>query len=93
MQSVLKTKSATNAFAENAEIIYQDLLQYLIPIMAVIDVMPRQTNEHALWRSLGGIIDEYAKNPFILEKLTEIGTGSIPFASHSLEVFTQSIIC
>ena len=69
MQSVLKTKSATNAFAENAEIIYQDLLQCLIPIMAVIDVMPRQTNEHALWRSLGGIIDEYAKNPFILEKL------------------------
>ena len=26
MQSVLKTKSATNAVAENAEMIYQDLL-------------------------------------------------------------------
>ncbi|MCQ2581398.1 MAG: hypothetical protein MJ170_00240 [Alphaproteobacteria bacterium] len=69
VQSILKTKSATNAFAENAEIIYQDLLNSLIPIMAELNVMPRQTNEHALWRSLGGIIDEYAKNPFVLEKL------------------------
>ena len=69
MQSTLKTKSATNAFAENAEIIYQDLLNNLIPIMAEIDVMPRQTNEHPLWRSIGGIIDEYSKNPFVLEKL------------------------
>lgn len=69
MQSVLKTKSATNAVAENAEIIYQDLLQKLIPIMAAINVMPRNTNEHPLWRALGGILDEYAKNPFALEKL------------------------
>ena len=43
MQSVLKTKSATNAVAENAEMIYQDLLQNLIPIMAAISVMPRNT--------------------------------------------------
>jgi len=69
MQSVLKNKSATNAVAENAEMIYQDLLQNLIPIMATIDVMPRNTNEHPLWRALGGIMDEYAKNPFALEKL------------------------
>ena len=69
MQSVLKTKSATNAVAENAEIIYQDLLQSLIPIMAAINVMPRNTTEHPLWRALGGIMDEYAKNPFALEKL------------------------
>lgn len=69
MQSVLKIKSATNAVAENAEMIYQDLLQNLIPIMAAIDVMPRNTNEHPLWRALGGIMDEYAKNPFALEKL------------------------
>lgn len=69
MQAVLKTKSATNAVAENAEIIYQDLLQNLIPIMAAISVMPRNTNEHPLWRALGGIMDEYAKNPFALEKL------------------------
>ncbi len=69
IQSVLKNKSATNAVAENAEMIYQDLLQNLIPIMAAIDVMPRNTNEHPLWRALGGIMDEYAKNPFALEKL------------------------
>ena len=69
MQSILKTKSATNAVAENAELIYQDLLQSLIPVMAAIDVMPRNTSEHPLWRALGGILDEYAKNPFALEKL------------------------
>jgi len=69
IQSVLKNKSATNAVAENAEMIYQDLLQSLIPIMAAIDIMPRNTPEHALWRALGGIMDEYAKNPFALEKL------------------------
>ena len=69
MQSVLRNKSATNAVAENAEIVYQDLLQNLIPIMAAISVMPRNTSEHPLWRALGGIMDEYAKNPFALEKL------------------------
>ena len=69
IQSVLKNKSATNAVAENAEIIYQDLLQNLIPIMASIDVMPRNTQEHPLWRALGGIMDEYGQNPFALEKL------------------------
>lgn len=69
IQSVLKNKSATNAVAENAEMIYQDLLQNLIPIMAAVDIMPRNTAEHPLWRALGGIMDEYAKNPFTLEKL------------------------
>lgn len=69
IQTVLKNKSATNAITENAEIIYQDLLQSLIPIMAAIDVMPRNTPEHQLWRALGGIMDEYGKNPFALEKL------------------------
>ena len=69
MQAVLKNKYATNAVAENAEMIYQDLLQSLIPIMAAIDIMPRNTPEHPLWRALGGILDEYAKNPFALEKL------------------------
>jgi hypothetical protein len=69
MQTVLKSKYATNVVTENAEMIYQDLLQNLIPIMAAIDIMPRQTAEHPLWRALGGIMDEYAKNPFTLEKL------------------------
>lgn len=69
MQSILKSKYATNVVTENAEMIYQDLLQNLIPIMAAIDIMPRATAEHPLWRALGGILDEYAKNPFALEKL------------------------
>lgn len=69
MQSILKNKYATNAVAENAEMVYQDMLQNLIPAMAAIDVMPRATSEHPLWRALGGIMDEYAANPFTLEKL------------------------
>lgn len=69
IQNILKNRMSVNDTADKAEIIYQDLLQDLIPIMATIDVMPRQTTEHPLWRALGGIMDEYAKNPFVLEKL------------------------
>lgn len=69
IQNVLKNKFSVNETTEKAEIIYQDLLQDLIPIMATMDVMPRTTAEHPLWRALGGIMDEYAKNPFVLEKL------------------------
>ena len=69
IQNILKNKASVNETTEKAEIIYQDLLQDLIPIMAAIDVMPRTTSEHPLWRALGGIMDEYAKNPFVLEKL------------------------
>ena len=69
IQNVLKNRMSVNETTDKAEIIYQDLLQNLIPIMAAIDVMPRTTSEHPLWRALGGIMDEYAKNPFILEKL------------------------
>lgn len=69
IQSMLNSKSATNAVAEHAEMIYQDLLQNLIPILAALDIMPRNTSEHPLWRTLGGLLDEYAKNPFVMEKL------------------------
>lgn len=69
IQTILKNKFSVNETTDKAEIIYQDLLQDLIPIMATIDVMPRTTSEHPLWRALGGIMDEYAKNPFVLEKL------------------------
>ena len=69
IQNMLKNKSATNAVAEHAEMIYQDLLQNLIPILAALDIMPRNTSEHPLWRTLGGLLDEYAKNPFVMEKL------------------------
>lgn len=69
IRNILKNKIAVNETTDKAEIIYQDLLQDLIPVMAAIDVMPRTTSEHPLWRALGGIMDEYAKNPFVLEKL------------------------
>lgn len=69
MQNVLKNKISVDETTDKAEIIYQDLLQDLIPIMAAMDVMPRSSSEHPLWRALGGIMDEYAKNPFVLEKL------------------------
>ncbi|MBO4583298.1 MAG: hypothetical protein J5714_04570 [Alphaproteobacteria bacterium] len=69
MQNTLRNKSATNAVAEHAEMIYQDLLQNLIPILAALDIMPRNTSEHPLWRTLGGLLDEYAANPFVMEKL------------------------
>lgn len=69
IQSVLKNRITVNETTEKAEIIYQSLLEDLIPIMAAIDVMPRTTTEHPLWRALGGIKDAYAKNPFVLEKL------------------------
>jgi len=72
IQNVLKNKASVNETTDKAEIIYQDLLQDLIPIMAAIDVMPRTTSEHPLWRALGGIMDEYAKNPFVLEKLRRV---------------------
>lgn len=68
-QQTLKNKFSVGETTDKAEIIYQDLLQDLVPIMAAIDVMPRTTSEHPLWRALGGIMDEYAKNPFVLEKL------------------------
>lgn len=69
MQQILKNKFSVGETTDKAEIIYQDLLQDLISIMAAIDIMPRNTSEHPLWRALGGIMDEYAKNPFVLEKL------------------------
>jgi len=69
MQNTLKSKTATNSVAQHAEMIYQDLLQHLIPVLASLDIMPRNTSEHPLWRTLGGLLDEYAKNPFVMEKL------------------------
>ncbi len=69
IKGTLNTKHATNVITENSEMIYQDLLQNMIPIMASLDIMPRATSEHSLWRSVGGMLDEYAKNPYTLEKL------------------------
>ena len=69
LRDILKNRFSINETTDKAEIIYQDLLQDLTSIMASIDVMPRTTSEHPLWRALGGIMDEYAKNPYVLEKL------------------------
>ena len=66
----IKTKTKSDAIIENSELFYQNLLQNLIPLMASIDVMPRESSEeHPLWRSLGAIMDNYAQNPFTLEKI------------------------
>ncbi|MCL2331637.1 MAG: hypothetical protein FWC61_03785 [Proteobacteria bacterium] len=69
MRDALRDRAATGAIAENAEIVYQDLVQNLTPVMAELDIKPRDTAEHLLWRTLGGLIDEYGKNPFVLEQL------------------------
>lgn len=66
----IKNKANSDSLIENSELVYQNLLQNLIPLMASIDVMPRETQEeHPLWRSLGAIMDSYAQNPFTLEKI------------------------
>jgi hypothetical protein len=72
IHAALKSKSATNAVAENAEIVYQDLLQHITPLLAAGAVQPRESSEHALWRALGGLMDEYARNPFVLENLRRL---------------------
>ncbi len=71
MQNTLKSRSATNAFAQNSEIMYQDLLQQLIPITAAVGICPRETPEHPLWQWAGGLMDEYAKNPYVLEQIRQ----------------------
>lgn len=71
MQNALKSRAATNAFTQNAEIIYQDLLQQLIPIASTAGVEPRKTPEHPLWQWAGGLMDEYSKNPYVLEQIRQ----------------------
>ncbi len=78
MQNALKSRAATNVVAQNGEIIYQDLLQKLIPITAAVGISPRETPEHPLWQWAGGLMDEYAKNPYVLEQIRQ----SIKLDSH-----------
>lgn len=86
LYTVLKNKLSTNAVAENAEIVYQDLLQNIVPIMRELEISPRTTDEHILWRHLGGIIDEYGKNPFVLEKLRR-GIKLNPNIARNVDLF------
>lgn len=71
IQNSLKSKSATNTVTQNAEIIYQDLLQQLMPIVNAAGIKPRKTDEHALWQWAGGLMDEYTKNPYVLEQVRQ----------------------
>jgi hypothetical protein len=71
MQNTLKSKEVASAIAQNAEIVYQDLLQQLIPITASIGIKQRETPEHPLWRWAGGLMDEYSKNPYVLEQIRQ----------------------
>jgi len=69
LHKVLSNRQATNAVAENTEIIYNGLNQSIAPITKELDIAPRDTDEHMLWRNIGGLLDEYARNPFVLEQL------------------------
>ena len=71
MQSTLKSRAATNIVTQNAEIIYQDLLQHLMLIAAAAGIRPRETPEHPLWQWAGGLMDEYSKNPYVLEQIRQ----------------------
>ena len=57
MQNSLKSKEATNTIAQNAEIIYNDLLQQLMPVVTNIGIKQRETSEHPLWQWAGGLMD------------------------------------
>ncbi|MDR1207658.1 MAG: hypothetical protein LBK26_04575 [Rickettsiales bacterium] len=72
MQGALKSRATSDAIVQNAEIIYQDLLQHIMPVMRAAGVSSRDSNEHELWRALGGILDEYNGNPFVLEQLRRL---------------------
>ena len=68
-QEAYRARATAEAIAQSADIIYQDLLQHILPIIRAAEVAPRDTTEHPLWQSLGGLVDEYAKNPYVLENL------------------------
>lgn len=88
--SLLRNKYTTNVFTENSEIIYQDLLQYLIPIMTELEIIPRTSSEHPLWRSLGAIISESEKNLFIIEKLRRAIKNNENIAENVSNYITKS---
>jgi len=72
MQNSIKAKSSNDTIAQNAEIIYQDLLSSIHPVITALEIRPRENEQHALWRTLGGMMDEYAKNPYVLENLRKL---------------------
>jgi len=72
MFAATRARTAISTVAENAEIIYQDLLQHAGPIVRALEIPGRESDEHALWRALGGVLDEYNRNPFVLEQLRRL---------------------
>jgi len=72
MQENFQRRNSIDAIAQNAEIIYQDLLQHIMPIVKAAEIVPRESEQHSLWRTLGGLIDEYSRNPYVLENLRRL---------------------
>jgi len=72
MQTAIKTKNATDSISENAEIVYQDLLSHISPIIRAAEIRIRDNEQHSLWRALGGLVDEYSRNPYVLENLRRL---------------------
>ncbi|MCL1785975.1 MAG: hypothetical protein FWG39_02385 [Alphaproteobacteria bacterium] len=72
MQENFRGRNSIDAIAQNAEIIYQDLLQHISPVARAAGTSLRESEQHQLWRTLGGIIDEYSKNPYVLETLRKL---------------------
>jgi hypothetical protein len=72
MQENFRSRNSIDAVAQNAEIIYQDLLQHISPIVQSAEIPARESEHHPLWRTLGGLVDEYSKNPYVLESLRRL---------------------
>ncbi|MCL2758078.1 MAG: hypothetical protein FWE64_02020 [Alphaproteobacteria bacterium] len=72
MQENFRARNASDACVQNAEIIYQDLLQHIAPIAKAVEIPPRESEQHPLWRTLGGLVDEYSRNPYVLESLRRL---------------------
>ncbi|MCL2629840.1 MAG: hypothetical protein FWD33_04135 [Alphaproteobacteria bacterium] len=69
LQTVLATYNQQDSFINNLDIVYQELSHHLTPILERLEIQPRQTFEHNIWRMTGGLIDAKNQNPFVLEQL------------------------
>lgn len=65
----LATYNQQDSFIKNLDIVYQELSHHLTPILRILEIQPRQTFEHNIWRMTGGLIDAKDANPFVLEQL------------------------
>ncbi|MDR0319639.1 MAG: hypothetical protein LBH81_02770 [Rickettsiales bacterium] len=65
----IATYNQQDSFINNLDIVYQELAHTLAPILKTLEIQPRQTFEHNIWRMTGGLVDAKDKNPFVLEQL------------------------